>query len=186
MIVLRLGQAARAILAAGHLAFGRLDHADAVVVQLLRCCAAVAACCHMRTFIAGATTTGLSVASSKVVARSSAMPAAIFASRSAVAGQTSTKSAARLKLDMADLDFVLELPQRSVDLAFGQRAEAHRSDEMLAAFGQHRRDPWPAFLSRRTSSSDLYAAIPPPTMRRTWAMARDLARRRPLPPSRPR
>ena len=55
----------------------------------------VAACCHMRTFIAGTTTTGLSVASNTVVARSSAMPAAILATRSAVAGQTSTRSAAR-------------------------------------------------------------------------------------------
>ena len=43
----------------------------------------------------GATTTGLSVASSRVVARSSAIPAAIFASRSAVAGQTRMKSAER-------------------------------------------------------------------------------------------
>ncbi len=55
----------------------------------------VAGWSHIRTFIAGATTTGLSVASSRVVARSSAIPAAIFASRSAVAGQTSTKSAER-------------------------------------------------------------------------------------------
>jgi hypothetical protein len=57
--------------------------------------ATVAACCHMRTFIAGAAKTGLSVASRRVVARSSAMPAAIFARRSAVAGQTRTTSAAR-------------------------------------------------------------------------------------------
>ena len=68
------------------------------VIPSARSCATlriVAACCHMRTFIAGTTITGLSVASSSVVARSSAMPAAIFASRSAVAGQTSTRSAAR-------------------------------------------------------------------------------------------
>jgi hypothetical protein len=50
----------------------------------------------MRTFIAGAANTGLSVARSKVVARSSAIPAAIFASRSAVAGHTRTRSAERL------------------------------------------------------------------------------------------
>ena len=72
---------------------------------------------------------------------------------------------------MADLDLVLELPQERVDLAFGERAEAHRGDEMLAALGQDRRDRCPAFLSSRTSSSDLYAAIPPPTMRRTRAIA---------------
>ena len=76
------------------------------------------------------------------------MPAAIFASRSAVAGQTRTKSAARRQLDMADLDLVLELPQRGVDLAFGQRAEAHRGDEMLAALGQHRRDLVPGLLEQ--------------------------------------
>ena len=45
---------------------------------------------------AGTASTGLSVASSSVVARSSAMPAAILASRSAVAGQTTTRSASRL------------------------------------------------------------------------------------------
>ena len=102
----------------------------------------------MRTFIAGATTTGLSVARSRVVARSSAMPAAIFASRSAVAGQTSTRSAARTELDMADLDLVLEVPQRGVDRAFGERAEAHRGDEMLAALGQHRRDRMAGLLEQ--------------------------------------
>ena len=55
----------------------------------------VAGCCHMRTFIAGAASTGLSVASSAVLARSSAMPAAMRASRSAVAGATTTRSASR-------------------------------------------------------------------------------------------
>src|SRR3546814_3321371 len=59
---------------------------------MLRC---VAACSHIRTFIAGAASTGLSVASSSVVARSSACPVAIFASRSAVAGATTTRSASR-------------------------------------------------------------------------------------------
>ena len=58
--------------------------------------AIVAGCCHIRTFIAGIASTGVSVASSKVVARSSASPAAILASRSAVAGQTTTRSAERL------------------------------------------------------------------------------------------
>ena len=49
---------------------------------------------------------------------------------------------------MADLDLVLELPQRAVDLAFGQRAEAHRGDEMLAALGQHRRHLVPGLLEQ--------------------------------------
>ncbi len=57
--------------------------------------ATVAGWVHIRTFIAGATSTGLSVASSTVLARSSASPAAIFASMSALAGATTTRSAAR-------------------------------------------------------------------------------------------
>ena len=52
------------------------------------------------------------------------------------------------KLDVADLDLVLQLPQRGVDLAFGERAEAHRRDEMLAAFGQHGRDLVAGFLEQ--------------------------------------
>ena len=56
----------------------------------------VAACCHMRTFMAGATITGLSVASSAVVARSVASPPAILASTSAEAGATRITSASRL------------------------------------------------------------------------------------------
>ncbi len=55
----------------------------------------VVSCSHIRTFIAGTTITGLSVASNSVVARSSAIPAAIFAMKSAVAGQTTTRSASR-------------------------------------------------------------------------------------------
>ena len=55
----------------------------------------VAACSHIFTFIAGAISTGLSVAMSAVVARSFAMPAAILAIRSAVAGATTTRSAER-------------------------------------------------------------------------------------------
>ena len=49
--------------------------------------ACVAACSHIMKFIAGATSTGLSVASSVVEARSSAMPAAICAMRSAWPGR---------------------------------------------------------------------------------------------------
>jgi hypothetical protein len=55
----------------------------------------VAACSHIRTFMAGAISTGLSVASRVVDARSSARPPAAFAIRSAVAGATTTRSAER-------------------------------------------------------------------------------------------
>ena len=50
---------------------------------------------HIRTFIAGAASTGLSVASRIVEARSSARPPAILARISAVAGATTSKSADR-------------------------------------------------------------------------------------------
>ena len=85
---LRLGHPARAELAAGHVAVVRADETrrrPPCSVAMLRW---VAGCSHIRTFIAGATSTGLSVASSVVEARSSARPsAAIFAIRSAVAGR---------------------------------------------------------------------------------------------------
>ena len=55
----------------------------------------VAGCSHIRTFMAGAISTRLSVAISRVEARSSACPFAIFAIRSAVAGATTTRSAER-------------------------------------------------------------------------------------------
>ena len=57
--------------------------------------ATVAAWVHMRTFIAGAASTGLSVASSTVAARSSARPAAMRARILAVAGATTSRSASR-------------------------------------------------------------------------------------------
>ncbi len=50
---------------------------------------------HMRVFIAGATSTGQVAASTVVVTASSAMPARIRATRSAVAGATTTRSAMR-------------------------------------------------------------------------------------------
>ena len=116
---LGLGQAAGTELAARHLALGGFDHLHAIVDQLLDVAPGRGvkphADVHRRR-----DDTGLSVASSKVVARSSAMPAAILASKSAVAGQTNTKSAARRQLNVADLDLVLELPQGAVNLGLGQ------------------------------------------------------------------
>ena len=57
--------------------------------------ATVAGWVHMRTFMAGAASTGLSVASSTVLARSDAKPAAMVASMLALAGATTTRSALR-------------------------------------------------------------------------------------------
>ena len=53
----------------------------------------VAGWCHIRTFMDGATTTGLSVASKSVDARSSQLPCAIFDKKSADAGATRMMSA---------------------------------------------------------------------------------------------
>ena len=55
----------------------------------------VAGCAHIFGFMAGAISTGLSVASSTVEARSLARPLASFAIRSAVAGATTIRSASR-------------------------------------------------------------------------------------------
>ena len=59
--------------------------------------ARVAGWSHMAGFIAGATSTGARVASRMVLARSSASPFAILASRSAEAGATTTASGARAR-----------------------------------------------------------------------------------------
>ena len=62
----------------------------AVSVATLAC---VAGCSHISVCIAGANTTGQWAVSRVVVSRSSASPAAARASRSAVAGATTTRSA---------------------------------------------------------------------------------------------
>ena len=71
----------------------------------------VAAFSHMRGFMAGATNTGLSVASSTHDARSSAWPPAILASRSAVAGATTIEIRLAREADMADLALLVEVEQ---------------------------------------------------------------------------
>jgi hypothetical protein len=49
---------------------------------------------------------------------------------------------------MADLDLVLEVPERGMDLVLGQRGEAHRRDELRPAFGQHASDVAAALLDQ--------------------------------------
>ena len=49
---------------------------------------------------------------------------------------------------MSDLDLVLELPEGSVDAAFGEGAEAHCGDEMLTASGEHGRHRMPGLLEQ--------------------------------------
>ena len=87
----------------------------------------------MRGFMAGATSTGLSVASSTVVARSLAWPPAILASRSAVAGATIRRSASRDRrmwpISCSSLRSNRSVNTRSV----GQRADGQRRHELGAA-----------------------------------------------------
>lgn len=42
------------------------------------------------------------------------------------------------ELNMSDLDFVLEVPERRMDLALGERGKTHCRDELLAALGEYR------------------------------------------------
>ena len=58
------------------------------------------------------------------------------------------KSADAAELDVTHLDLVLEIPQRGMNFALRERAERHRSDEMLAAFGQHGRDVMAGLLEQ--------------------------------------
>ena len=110
----------------------------------------------MRTFIAGTAITGLSVASSSVVARSSAMPAAILASMFAVAGQTTTRSACARKLDVPHLYLVLEVPESGVDFGFSLSAASAIAVTNLAppSVSTQVTSP-PPLRIRRTSSQDL-------------------------------
>ena len=100
----------------------------------LRC---VAGCSHMRGFMAGATSTGLSVAISTVEARSSAWPPAILASRSAVAGATMIRSASRdsriWPISCSSLRSNRSVNTRSV----GQRADRQRRHELRRGARHH-------------------------------------------------
>ena len=97
----------------------------------------VAGCDHIFGFMAGAISTGLSVASSTAEARSLARPLASLAIRSAVAGATTMRSASRDKPDMADILLVLAVEQLGEDMVGGQRADRQRRDEMLRGRGHH-------------------------------------------------
>ena len=59
------------------------------------------------------------------------------------------------ELDMAHLDLVLELPQRGVDGALGERAEAIGVTKCSPPLVSTGVTSCPAFLSSRTSSSVL-------------------------------
>ena len=109
----------------------------------------------MRTFIAGATSTGVSVASSSVPARSSASPAAIRARMSAEAGHTTTRSAER---DRTMCPISLSVVSDHKVVCTGSLLSACRLSGVtnwLPASVSTQRTPHPAPRSRRTSSSAL-------------------------------
>ena len=87
----------------------------------------------MRGFMAGATSTGLSVAISTVEARSSAWPPAILAIRSAVAGATIDQVGLARQPDVADLLLVVEIEQVGEHALGGQRADATAASRIRCA-----------------------------------------------------
>jgi hypothetical protein len=95
--------------------------------------------------MAGAISTGLSVASKAVDARSLARPFAILAIRSAVAGATTTRSALRDKLDVAHFGFIGQAEQVAVNLFAGEGRNRQRRNKFRARLCQ--------------DSAGLYAAL---------------------------
>ena len=93
--LLGLEHAAHADLAAGLVAGRGAEHRDAVGAQRARRCAAWPALSHISRFIAGATSSGQLRATHTVESRSSAMPCASFAMKSAVAGAITIASTPR-------------------------------------------------------------------------------------------
>src|SRR5579872_53422 len=92
----------------------------------------VAGLSHMRTFIAGAARTRLSVASRTVVARSSARPAAIRARIWALAGAR--------QFDMADRRFVGQAEQVVADRLAAEGRRRQRGNELARGCGHYNLD----------------------------------------------
>src|SRR5690606_26270740 len=120
-------------------------------------------CSHMRWFIAGATASGASVARQTVLTRSSAKPCASLAMVLAVAGATTTRSAQRASS---------RWPIAASAVASHSELRTVRCDTAWKLCGSTKRcaasviATWtsaPASRRRRTSSTALYAAIPPHT-----------------------
>src|SRR5215475_6148057 len=131
----------------------------------------VAGCCHMFTFIAGASTTGAVEARYSVERKSSANPRANLPRVSAVAGATSSKSVrcATAICSMADSRFASppsEFAKTSVMTFWPLSAANVRGvTNSRAARVITTCTVCPASCRRRTSSADLYAATPPVTPR---------------------
>ncbi len=137
----RLGHAARAHHAAGQLARARLNDAHAALAQDFKI-GLRAGCSHILTFMAGATSTGASVARYMVVRKSSAMPWANLARMLAVAGAT-TRASAHCASAMCSMPFCSVcawsasqlVPQAGDDLVAGQSGKSERLHELAGCFG---------------------------------------------------
>jgi len=130
--------------------------------------ACVAAWRHMFTFIEGATSTGARVASRIVETSSSAMPCAILASRSAVAGATTTTSAQSASA-MWSIRPSCSGSKRSLRTDSPESAWSASGATKCAALRViAQRTTKSALRSARTSSGAFTAAMPPPIARSTW------------------
>src|SRR4051812_38399374 len=121
----------------------------------------VAGCSHISVCIAGAKTTGQDAVSRVAVSRSSARPAAARASRSAVAGATTTRSAfwpMRTCATSGTSDHtsvVTGLPDSASNVAAPTKWRAPGVGTT--------RTSWPASVNARSRKAALYAATPPLT-----------------------
>ena len=119
----------------------------------------------MFTFMAGASKTGARVASTTAASRSSAMPAAMRAMKSAVAGATTSRSASSASR-MCPISASCAASKRSSATgAPDSVCSVSGAMNLVAASVITTRTVAPALTNRRQSSAALYAAIPPVTPR---------------------
>ena len=135
----RLGQAARAELAASHLALVGLHHVDAGLPEPgdvpLRGRVLPHPHVHCRN------------REHRLVGREDKRGAEIIGDARGHLGEQVRGGRAdddqvglAAELDVPDLGLVLQVPQRGMDLVLGERREAHRRDELRPAVGQHASD----------------------------------------------
>ncbi len=131
----------------------------------------VAACSHISVCMAGANTTGQRAVSRVLVSRSSASPWAAFASTSAVAGATTTRSASwpirTCGTSWTSFQTSAEtgLPESAAQVAAPTKCSAAAVGTTVTSC--------PDSVKRRVSSQALYAAMPPVTPRTTRGRAPD-------------
>ena len=132
----RLGHAARAGLAAfGHLAAVRTDEGRCRPSRAWPGCGGSPGAFHILGFIAGAISTGLSVASSTVEARSLASPFASFRHQVGGGRRDDDQVGLARQADVADVVLVLAVEEVGEDMVGRQRADRQRRDEFLRGGG---------------------------------------------------